>query len=99
MSGFTTAQKILRAGYFWPSLFKDYILAVRKCHAFQIYDRKMRAPPAPLHPIIMVDPFAKWGIDYMISNPHLAGGHTSIIVAIDYFTKWAEAIPTFNNTG
>ena len=99
MSEFANAQKILRVGYFWPSLFKDCILAVRKCHACQIYDRKMRAPPAPLHPIITVDPVAKWGIDYMICNPHSAGGHTSIIVAVDYFTKWAEAIPTYNNTG
>jgi len=35
----------------------------------------------------------------MICNPHSAGGHTSIIIAIDYFMKWAKAIPTFNNTG
>jgi hypothetical protein len=32
MSGYATAQKILRAGYFLPSLFKDCILAVQKCH-------------------------------------------------------------------
>jgi len=32
MSGYATAQKILRAGYFWPSIFKDCILAVRSCH-------------------------------------------------------------------
>jgi hypothetical protein len=24
MSGYATAQKIMRAGYFWPSLFKDW---------------------------------------------------------------------------
>eukprot|EP00253_Pinus_taeda_P028868 PITA_28868 len=35
----------------------------------------MRAPPAPLHPIVTVDPFAKWGIDYMTCNPHSAEGH------------------------
>jgi hypothetical protein len=28
MFGYATAQKILRAGYFWPSLFTDYITAV-----------------------------------------------------------------------
>ena len=28
MSGNATTQKILRAGYFWPSLFKECILAV-----------------------------------------------------------------------
>jgi len=34
----------------------------------------------------------------MTCNPHSTRGHTCIIVAVDYFTKWAEAIPTFNNT-
>ena len=35
----------------------------------------------------------------MTCNPHSAGGHTNIIVTVDYFTKWAKAIPTYNNTG
>jgi hypothetical protein len=29
MSGYATAQKILRAGYFWPSLFNDCITTFR----------------------------------------------------------------------
>eukprot|EP00253_Pinus_taeda_P016767 PITA_16767 len=99
MSGYATAQKTLRASYFWPSLFKDCITAVRKCHNCQIFDRKMHAPPAPLHPIIVVDPFAKWGIDFITCNPHSAGGHAYIILAVDYFTKWAEAMPTFSANG
>jgi len=97
MSGYATAQKILCAGYFWPSIFKDCILAVRSCHECQIYQRKMRVPPAPLQPVVTVGPFAKWGIDYTTYNPRLAGGHGYIIVAVDYFTKWAEAIPTSPN--
>jgi transposase InsO family protein len=40
----------------------------------------------------------KWGIDFMTCHPHSAGGHGYIIVVIDYFTKWVEAMPTFNNT-
>jgi transposase InsO family protein len=35
----------------------------------------------------------------MTCHPHSAGGHGYIIVAVDYFTKWAEAMPTFDNTG
>ena len=35
----------------------------------------------------------------MTCNPHLAGGHAYIIVAIDYFTKWAEAMPTLAADG
>jgi transposase InsO family protein len=34
----------------------------------------------------------------MTCNPHSAGGHGYIIVAVDSFTKWAEAMPTFDNT-
>eukprot|EP00253_Pinus_taeda_P017585 PITA_17585 len=99
MSRYATAQNILRAGYFWLSLFKDCITAVRKCHNCQIFDRKMRAPPAPLHPIIAVGPFAKRGIDFITCNLHSAGGHAYIILAVDYFTKWAEAMPTFEADG
>eukprot|EP00253_Pinus_taeda_P018187 PITA_18187 len=74
MSGYATAQKTLRAGYFWPSLFKDCITAVQKCHNCQIFYCKMRAPPAPLHPIIVVGPFAKWGLNFITCNPHSARG-------------------------
>jgi hypothetical protein len=99
MSGYATAQKILRAGYFWPSLFNDCIIVVQKCHACQTYNHKIRSHPAPLHPVVSVGPFAKWGIDFMTCHPHSARGHGYIIVAVDYFTKWAEAMPTFDNTG
>jgi hypothetical protein len=30
--GLATTQKILRAGYFWPTLIKDCIESVKKCH-------------------------------------------------------------------
>ena len=33
----------------------------------------------------------------MECRPPSAGNHKYIIVAVDYFTKWAEAMPTFNN--
>jgi hypothetical protein len=35
----------------------------------------------------------------MQCNPTSAGGHGYIIVVVDYFTKWVEAIPTFLNDG
>eukprot|EP00253_Pinus_taeda_P028747 PITA_28747 len=98
-SGYATAHKILRAGYFWPTIFKDYIIMVRSCHACQIFYRKTRLPPAPLHLVVVVGPFAKWGIDFMTCKPTSTEGHQYIIVAADYFTNWAEAMPTLNNNG
>jgi hypothetical protein len=99
MLGYSTAQKILRARYFWPSLFNDFIIIVQKCHAFQTYNQKIRSHPGPLHPMVFVGPFVKWGINFMTCHPHSVGGHGYIIVPIDYFMKWAKAMPTFENTG
>ena len=57
----------------------------------------MHAHPAPLHLEVTVGPFSKWVIDYMTINPPSSNGNHYIIVALDYFTKWAEAMPTFEN--
>jgi hypothetical protein len=35
----------------------------------------------------------------MTCHPHSVEGHVYIIVVVDYFTKWVEAMPTFNNMG
>jgi hypothetical protein len=48
--------------------------------------------------VVSIGPFAKLGIDFMKCHPHSVRGHGYIIVAIDYFTKWAEVMPTFYNT-
>jgi len=98
-SGYATSQNILRAGYFWPTMFKDCITAVRSCHACQIFDRKTRISPAPLQLVVTIGSFAKWGIDFMTCNPTSAKGHGYIIVVVDYFMKWVEAMPTLNNSG
>ena len=73
LSGLATTQKILRACYFWPMVFKDCVEAVKHCHPCQLYTRKMRSHPAPLFPVILVGPFMKWGIDYVMCNPASAG--------------------------
>ena len=99
LSGISTTQNILRAGYFWPSIFKYYVNAIKKCHPFQVFACNMHARPAPLHPIVTTGPFTKWGLDFMYCNPASAGGHHHIIVAIDYFTKWEEAMTTVKSNG
>lgn len=67
-------------------------------HTCKIYDCKAHALPTPLHPIISIGPFAKRGIDFMKCNPQSTRGHGYILIAVDYFKKWVEVMPTFNNT-
>jgi hypothetical protein len=99
LSGLVTAQTILQASYFWPNIFKDCIEVVKKCHPCQVFTRKMCSHPAPLHPVIIVGPFTKWGVDFVDCNPTLATWHQHIIVVVDYFTKWAEAMLTVKYNG
>ena len=59
----------------------------------------MHTPHATLFSVLTVGPFAKWGIDFMTCQTASSAGHHYIIVAVDYFTKWAEAMPTRLNNG
>jgi hypothetical protein len=98
LSGMFTTKKIIRTDYFWPTFFYDCINVVKRCNNCQLYANKSRAQLALLHPVITVSPLCKWGIDFMTCNPPSSNGNKYIIVAVDYFTKWVEAMPTFNNT-
>ena len=44
-----TGQKILRAGYFWPTLFKNSHDYVKKCDACQRYVRNDLRIDMPIH--------------------------------------------------
>ena len=50
----------------------------------------------PLNPILVVEIFYVWGIDFMGPFPP-SFGHQYILVAVDYVSKWVEAIPCRTN--
>ncbi|RVW35038.1 Transposon Tf2-11 polyprotein [Vitis vinifera] len=50
----------------------------------------------PLNPILIVDVFDVWGIDFMEPFP-MSFGHSYILVGVDYVSKWVEAIPCRSN--
>ena len=50
----------------------------------------------PLTSILEVEIFDLWGINFMGPFP-LSYGNQYILVAVDYVSKWAEAIPTRTN--
>ena len=58
--------------------------------------RITRKDMMPLTPILEVEIFDLWGIDFM--GPFLLSyGNQYILVAVDYVSKWAEAILTRTN--
>jgi hypothetical protein len=60
---------------------------------------KMHVQPAMLFPVIIIGPFKKWGIDFNTFHLPSDRGHHYILVAINYFMRWVEAMPTFVNDG
>jgi hypothetical protein len=91
----TTAHKILRVGYYWPTIFTDVYKEVSNCHECQIFDGRTKLHPLPLKLISVEAPFMQWGLDFIgeINSPSSAQ-HKWILIATNYFTKWIEAIPT-----
>jgi hypothetical protein len=56
-------------------------------------------PAAKLHPIIKPWPFCGWALDFFGQiQPPSSKDHQFILVAMDYFTKWTEAVPLKNIT-
>lgn len=53
----STANKILRAGFYWPSLFADVRKFVVSRHKCQIFEGKRKLLPLPLKPISTENPF------------------------------------------
>ncbi|XP_016192946.1 uncharacterized protein LOC107633863 [Arachis ipaensis] len=59
------AQKVVRAGYYWPTLIKDAMEYVKKCDKYQQHSNLHQAPPHEFVSIIPTQPFAKWGLDLL----------------------------------
>jgi hypothetical protein len=59
----------------------------------------MHSHSASLHLIITIDPFKKWGVDFMEIPLASFDDHKYIFVIFVYMTKWTEAMPTFVNDG
>ncbi|XP_017428576.1 uncharacterized protein LOC108336615 [Vigna angularis] len=74
----TLRARILRAGYYWPTLDQDCETFVKKCISCQAHGHDIHAPPEDLH----VGPL-----------PLAKAQNKFLLVAVDYFTKWIEAEP------
>ncbi|MCO5584686.1 hypothetical protein L7F22_038617 [Adiantum nelumboides] len=90
-AGRLTALEILRAGYWWPIVFKDSFEWCKRCDMCQCatcLENHLR----PNNPIMAALPFEKWGINYVGPLlPTSKHGKAYIIVATDYLMKSSEA--------
>jgi hypothetical protein len=79
-----TTLKILRAGYYYPTLFSYVFTIVRACNECQRFAGKQKLLSLPLKPITSSAPFQQWVL-YFIGeiNPPSSGKHKGILNAIE----------------
>jgi hypothetical protein len=92
--GDTTVHKVLRSGYYWPTLFKYAYTLCRKCAICQKASGRVQKTTFPLQPVLVDFPFQQWGLDIIGPiNPTSSQKHKDIITTTDYFIRWSEAVP------
>jgi len=91
-----TTAKILQSGFYWPAMFKDSHAFCKTCENCQKLGSISKCHMMPLNPILVIEIFDCWGIDFMGLFPP-SFGFLYILVAVDYVSKWIEAIPSRNN--
>eukprot|EP00253_Pinus_taeda_P005173 PITA_05173 len=85
-----TTFKILQACYYWPTLHQDVRRYISQCDRCQRMGRPTPRDEMPLQPQVTLEPFEKWGMDFVgpINPPSRQKSY--IILCTDYLTKWAE---------
>ncbi|WZZ53231.1 hypothetical protein YC2023_053338 [Brassica napus] len=93
---FKTVAKVLQAGFWWPHMFKDTQDFVSRCDSCQRRGNITKRNEMPQNPILEVEVFDVWGIDFMGPFPS-SYSNKYILVAVDYVSKWVEAIASPTN--
>jgi hypothetical protein len=85
--GDTTSHKVLRADYYWPTLFRDAHALCRKCVICEKASGRLQKPSFPLQPVSVDSPFQQWGLDIIGPiNPPSLQQHKFIVTTTYYFT-------------
>ncbi|KAK2382415.1 hypothetical protein QL285_069951 [Trifolium repens] len=88
---------LFRQGLYWPSMLKYCIEYAKGCQECQRHSGIQHVPASELHSIIKPWPFRGWALDLIGEiKPASSKSQRYILVGIDYFTKWIEAIPLPN---
>ena len=87
------ADKILLRGFYWPTIFKDAHNFHTECLKYRSTLNISKLDEMSLKPILEMEIFDLWGIDFM--EPFLLLNRKEyILVVVDYVSKGVDAIPT-----
>ncbi|XP_022041920.1 uncharacterized protein LOC110944570 [Helianthus annuus] len=95
----TIVTKAMNAGFYWPRMYETASEEIKKCDNCQVHAPMTHRHKHPMIPVSTSWPFQKWAVDIIGPFPEGPGGVKYVVVAIDYFTKWIEAMPLAKITG
>ncbi|TYK21493.1 uncharacterized protein E5676_scaffold305G00300 [Cucumis melo var. makuwa] len=86
--------QLRRMGYYWPKMVQDSMDYANKCEACQYHANLIHQSLETLHPTVASWSFEAWRLD-LVGPITLKSsvGHSYILAATNYFSKWTEAIP------
>ena len=95
--GVERTVSLARSRFFWPKMAKELSEMVRTCKSCVLRKSPQKHKVAPLVPIVSTSPLELVCIDYLKLEKS-AGGYENVLVITDHFTRYAQAIPTLNQT-
>ncbi|XP_022159162.1 uncharacterized protein LOC111025586 [Momordica charantia] len=94
--GQCTTAKVFQSRYFWPTIFKDAYELVQHCNECQRVGNISKRSEMPLTYILELVFFDVWGMDFIGPFPP-SNGNLFILLAVDYVSKWVEAVACTNS--
>ena len=93
LAAHTTKMKILQVDLWWPTMNKDTHFFTKQCDLCQRMGQPTDMDRMPIFPIMPMQPFTKWGLDFIgpIKPKAMQTGCKYIMVAMGHFAKWLEA--------
>ncbi|KAK3726814.1 hypothetical protein QZH41_019605 [Actinostola sp. cb2023] len=88
---------LARSRFFWSGMAKDVERWVKTCKACVLRKAPQPQRVAPLVSITTTEPLELVCVDYL-KLERSKGGYENILVITDHFTRYAQAIPTLNQT-
>ena len=64
-AGEATTRKIWRSGLWWPTTLKDIVRYCKECDLCQRLGQPTEKARMPHQPVLSLEPFQKWGLDFV----------------------------------
>jgi transposase InsO family protein len=90
------AGKVIKQGFYWPTINIDAKALVWQCEACQKTANQQNLPSMPVHLIPPSWSLQRWVTDLVGPLPTAQENCRFAAVAVDYFTEWVEAKPLEN---